>query len=63
MSAKKVFILIGLAFITLHGIAQDVNLDSLLDAEMDKKNKNETQLTEATFKTSRLNNSQTVETP
>ncbi|MBG9375624.1 hypothetical protein I5907_05225 [Panacibacter sp. DH6] len=42
--------------------AQDVNLDSLLDAEMDKKNKSEIQYTDATFKTSRVVNGHSVET-
>jgi len=43
-------------------MAQDVNLDSLLDVEMDKKTKDQTQYTEATFQTSRLINGHTVET-
>jgi hypothetical protein len=48
--------------ISLHSLAQDVNLDSLLDAEIDKKNKNKTQFTEGTFKTSRIINAHSIET-
>jgi hypothetical protein len=42
--------------------AQDINLDSLLDADMKTKNQDKTQHTEATFKTSRLIDGHTVET-
>lgn len=42
--------------------SQDVNLDSMLDVQMKAKNKNTTQYTEATFKTSRLIDGHTVET-
>ncbi len=62
MLRKKIVLISVLSLLALHNFAQDVNLDSLLDAEMDKKNKSETQLTEGTFKTGRLVNSQTVET-
>lgn len=43
-------------------MSQDVNLDSLLDVQMKAKNKNKTQYTEATFKTTRLIDGHTVET-
>lgn len=60
---NKKFLITGIFFlIAAFSFAQDVNLDSLLDAEMNQKTKNETQFTEGTFKTSRLNNSQSVET-
>ncbi|QEC68550.1 hypothetical protein FRZ67_15005 [Panacibacter ginsenosidivorans] len=49
-------------FTCVHVFAQDVNLDSLLDAEMSKKTKSEIQYTDATFKTSRLINGHSVET-
>src|SRR5580765_651764 len=45
-----------------HLIGQDVDLDKLLDEEMAKKNKNTTEYTTGTFKTSRLITSHTVET-
>ncbi len=62
MIYKKLLLsLLGL-LISLWNIAQDINLDSLLDSEMDKKNQSETQYTEATFKSSQLINSHTVET-
>jgi hypothetical protein len=62
MYSHKLFVLILSSIISLHSLAQDVNLDSLLDAEMDKKNKNKTQFTEGTFKTSRIINSHSIET-
>lgn len=62
MFSKKILVFFILLSACLHLSAQDVNLDSLLDAEMNKKIKSETQLTEATFKTSRLINGHTVET-
>lgn len=58
----KLFIITAVLATALKGKAQDVNLDSLLDAEMSKKNKSETQYAEATFKTTRLINTHTVET-
>jgi len=61
MKLNKI-LLIVFVFSAVHSMAQDVNLDSLLDAEMDKKTKNETQYTDATFKTSRLINGHSVET-
>src|SRR6476619_6862858 len=62
MHWHKFFALILGSIISLHSLAQDVNLDSLLDTEMSKKNKNKTQFIEGTFKTSRIINSHTVET-
>src|SRR3954454_9594587 len=62
MHWHKFFALILGSIISLHSLAQDVNLDSLLDAEMNKKNKNKTQFTEGTFKTSRIINSHSIET-
>jgi hypothetical protein len=62
MHWHKLFILIVSSIISLYSLAQDVNLDSLLDAEIDKKNKNKTQFTEGTFKTSRIINSHSIET-
>src|SRR3954470_5280282 len=62
MHSHKLFVLILSSIISLHTLAQDVNLDSLLDAEIDKKNKNKTQYTEGTFKTSGIINSHNVET-
>lgn len=41
--------------------AQEVDLDKMLDEEMSKKNKNEVQYTEATFKTTRLINGHSIE--
>ncbi len=60
--SKKVLLILMVSFLALHSIAQDVNLDSLLDAEMDIKNKSETRSTEGSFKTGRLINGHTVET-
>lgn len=62
MFSKKIIVLSVLVAAFFRVSAQDVNLDSLLDAEMNKKVKSETQLTEATFKTSRFINGHTVET-
>ena len=62
MFRKKILLIVVSSLLALHNFAQDVNLDSLLDAEMDKKTKSETQLTEASFKTGRLINGHTVET-
>lgn len=62
MFSKKIVVLFVLVIAFFKLSAQDVNLDSLLDAEMSKKTKSETQYTEATFKTSRLINGHTVET-
>ena len=62
MFKKRILLIVVSSLLALYNFAQDVNLDSLLDAEMDKKTKSETQLTEATFKTGRLINSHTVET-
>ena len=59
---KKTLLILSISLLALHGIAQDVNLDSLLDAEMDKKTKSETLYTEGSFKTGRLINGHTVET-
>jgi len=57
----KLLVLLSL-FCSVKVIAQDVNLDSLLDTEMKTKNQDKTQYTEATFKTSRLIDGHTVET-
>jgi hypothetical protein len=62
MHWHKFFALILGSIISLHSLAQDVNLDSLLDTEMSKKNKNKTQFIEGTFKTSRIINSHSIET-
>lgn len=61
MRCKKYFLHVLFSFIAMQGAAQEVNLDSLLDAEMDKKNKSETQYAEATFKSTRLINGHSVE--
>jgi len=62
MCCKKIFLSSCLLLFLFSGMAQNVNLDSLLDVEMDKKTQGETKLTEGTFKTSRLINGHTVET-
>lgn len=62
MFRVKSLIILAILFSGVHVVAQNVNLDSLLDAEMSKKNKNEIQYTDATFKTSRLINGHTIET-
>src|SRR6188768_1448956 len=62
MSRIKNLITLLIVFSGVHVFAQDVNLDSLLDEEMNKKTKSEVQYTDATFKTSRLINSHSVET-
>lgn len=63
MGVKKLLLLLVCGFVAVAEVtAQDVNLDSLLDAEMNKKTQSETQYTEATFKTSRLINGHSVET-
>ncbi|CAN5540441.1 hypothetical protein BH10BAC2_BH10BAC2_37330 [soil metagenome] len=58
----KSLIILLTVFTSVHAFAQDVNLDSLLDAEMSKKTKSEIQYTDATFKTSRIINGHSVET-
>src|SRR5215831_8299206 len=62
MRGYKFFFLILCVMASSHLLAQDVNLDSMLDAEVNKKAQSETQYTEATFKTSRLINGHSVET-
>ncbi|HRI22883.1 MAG TPA: DUF5777 family beta-barrel protein, partial [Panacibacter sp.] len=62
MISKKALLIFAASLLALHSIAQDVNLDSLLDAEMDKKNKSETRFTEGSFKSGRFINGHTVET-
>jgi hypothetical protein len=62
INERKIFLSVCFLMIAFCSVAQNVNLDSLLDAELDKKNKDQTQYTEGTFKTSRLINSHTVET-
>lgn|GEM_PF-14571 len=62
MFNRKIIISLFFILFTLPSIAQNVNLDSLLDAEVTKKTKSETQFTDATFKTSRLINGHSVET-
>jgi len=62
MNFKKLIISSLSLLFVIGSIAQDVNLDSLLDTEMKKKTKNETRYTEATFQTTRLINGHTVET-
>jgi len=60
----KNFIKLIIIIITcsLKAIGQDVNLDSMLDKQMDAKNQDKIQRTEATFKSTRLINGHTVET-
>src|SRR6188472_531615 len=60
----KNFIRLIIIIITcsLKAIGQDVNLDSMLDKQMDAKNQDKIQRTEATFKSTRLINGHTVET-
>jgi hypothetical protein len=62
MINKKFIVSILTALLVGHTYAQNVDLDSLLDAEMKNKTKSATQRTEATFTTSRLINSHTLET-
>lgn len=62
MFLKKYCLLYLLFFIAFAVGAQDVNLDSLLDAEMNKKGKEETKYVDATFKSTRLINGHSVET-
>ncbi len=62
MRDKKIFFSFCFVLIAFCGIAQDVSLDSLLDADVSKKNGNEIEYTEGTFKTSRIINSHSVET-
>ncbi|MEP6512279.1 MAG: DUF5777 family beta-barrel protein [Parafilimonas sp.] len=62
MKHPKLFLTAFLLFFAAHAIAQDVNLDSLLEVDTNKKIKNETHYTEATFKTTRLIDGHTVET-
>lgn len=78
MKHPKLFITAVIFFFSVHAIAQNadtaitkkadtannngVDLDKLLDEEMAKKNKNKTEYTEATFKSSRLIDGHTVET-
>jgi hypothetical protein len=58
---KSLIILLSVFTVT-GAIEQDVNLDSLIDAEITKKTKDEIQYTDATFKSGRLINGHTVET-
>jgi hypothetical protein len=58
----ELLVLLIIIFGSVKALSQDVNLDSILDAQMKAKNKNETQYTEATFKTTRLIDGHTVET-
>src|SRR5690242_12343086 len=62
MNVRKIIIACCSLLLASYCMAQDVNLDSLLDVEMDKKTKDQTRYTEATFQTSRLINGHTVET-
>ena len=62
MNTKLRLLFLASLFCSAKLIAQDVNLDSLLDTEMKAKNQGKTQYTEATFKTSRLIDGHTVET-
>lgn len=62
MRKKLKLLIIFLSCILMKAMSQDTNLDSMLDAQMKAKTKNQTQHTEATFKTSRLIDGHTVET-
>ncbi len=60
---KKIKLLIILMVVcSAKAISQNVNLDSILDAEVKAKTQNKIQRTQATFKSTRLINGHTVET-
>jgi len=62
MRTKFRLLVLSSLFFSIGAIAQDVNLDSLLDTEMKAKNEGKKQYSEATFKTTRLIDGHTVET-
>src|SRR5215471_18258635 len=62
MGTKIRLLVLSSLFCSVKIMAQDVNLDSLLDTQMKAKNQGKTQYTEATFKTTRLIDGHTVET-
>ena len=62
MTQKKMFLGFICILSSLFLAAQDVDLDKMLDEEIQKKTKTETQYTEATFKATRLINGHSVET-
>ena len=55
------FLVVTVCF-SLKTLSQNVNLDSMLDAQTNAKNQSKTQRTQATFKSTRLINGHTVET-
>ena len=59
---KKMFLCFICILSALFLTAQDVDLDKILDAEINKKTNAETQYTEATFKATRLINGHSIET-
>jgi hypothetical protein len=59
---KKIVTILAAAFISASSIAQDVDLFKMLDEESKESDKNRTDYTTATFKTTRLVNGHTVET-
>src|SRR6185436_10303997 len=62
MRTKFRLLVLSSLFFSIGAIAQDVNLDSLLDTDMKAKNEGKKQYSEATFKTTRLIDGHTVET-
>lgn len=59
---KKIFLSFTCISIAFFLAAQDVDLDKMLDEEILKKNNSEVQHTEATFKSTRIINGQSIET-
>src|ERR1700759_618556 len=62
MRGKFKLLIVVFIFCSVKVMSQNVNLDSMLDTQMKAKTKNQTQYTEATFKTTRLIDGHTVET-
>jgi len=62
MRKKYKLLILIVIFCSVKASSQDVSRDSILNVQMTEKNKNETQHTEATFKTTRLIDGHTVET-
>ncbi|MEO8713040.1 MAG: DUF5777 family beta-barrel protein [Parafilimonas sp.] len=62
MQTKCKLLVIVIIFCSLKSIGQNVNLDSMLDAQTKTKDQNKTQYAEATFKSTRLIDGHTVET-
>lgn len=61
MRYKIIFFAFACLGWSVYSAAQDIDLDKLLDQEIEKKNKDKTEYTEATFKTTRLINGHSVE--